>query len=77
MAGGTACLDQLNFECDAGHHLLAMGQEEGVQRRACGKGKDRWRGSVTWCGKPEHTEKCREGVTLKREERLTVVDSWV
>lgn len=37
-----ACPCQLNFEWDAGHYLLAMGREEDVQRRVCGRGKDRW-----------------------------------
>lgn len=50
-------------------HLLAMGQEEDVQRRVCGRGKDRWRGSISWFGKTENTEKGREGVTLRREKR--------
>jgi len=58
-----ACLGQLNFEWDTGHHLLAVRHEEGVWRKVCRRGKD----NVTWFGKPENTEKCREGVTLRRE----------
>ena len=46
-----------------------MGWEEGVQRRVSRRAKDRWTGHITWFGKPENTEKCREGVTLRREER--------